>query len=559
MTETTFFYRTLSSSDFEKTGEERPLIPVRLKSQFRERSEWYDEKKAAWLLLDECKKPDGHLVEYADVPETPSIPAISGDGIAAPDNSLEIEDMDALQFSALLSHRLAVRRRCFDKKNFFDVANVKKDFAAARLVTDYDALTLELTFICFYRTKAKEKKNILEPEESPHFIERCLFFDMKNGAARCSNWDEAKGNALEVNMKRRFPFSSFAVEKKFPDFASALKMIDENLPPRPVALEARAALISLAENFTGISLRGRLEGVPEKNIIYSMLCQTLLPLEPELCEPLFGDIDGKRRIRFWPRRKDPLIYKRFCKKAKIKNSRIVRKCYLERPLSLLTYLAIKDAGFTDINLYNRVLLDQENSNLFDSVNKEALKKFSRFSIKRRGELCTMNTLLKKSGASIHFDREKKDGIEMFARYFKNIPETLKNDILQNGFTSFNHDALSNISYQVRNKKIVFTHTEEEMRLEDDISGYEFRLPKDSYELCEIGTSLHNCVASYADQVEEKECTIVYATKDGGYKLCIEVRGKNVYQERTDHNGRPDKDARAALNEWHRRHGLMVKE
>lgn len=47
----------------------------------------------------------------------------------------------------------------------------------------------------------------------------------------------------------------------------------------------------------------------------------------------------------------------------------------------------------------------------------------------------------------------------------------------------------------------------------------------------------------------------FLTKDGEYKLCIEVRGNEIYQERADHNAKPDKEARAVLDEWHARHGL----
>ena len=50
---------------------------------------------------------------------------------------------------------------------------------------------------------------------------------------------------------------------------------------------------------------------------------------------------------------------------------------------------------------------------------------------------------------------------MFARYFNHLPDELVKDILEDGFTKFNHDALSNISYQVKNKNIVFKYSREE--------------------------------------------------------------------------------------------------
>ena len=153
--------------------------------------------------------------------------------------------------------------------------------------------------------------------------------------------------------------------------------------------------------------------------------------------------------------------------------------------------------------------------------------------------------------------EKIDAMEMFAKYYNHIPSELKKDILEDGFTKFNHDALSNISYQIKNKNIVFKYSSEQEKLEDDIEGFSFRLPKDSYQMCELGTALHNCVASYAESVQNKKCTIVYAQKDDGYKICIEVRGNEIYQERVDRNAHPNEEENAVLLKWHERHGLHV--
>lgn len=151
--------------------------------------------------------------------------------------------------------------------------------------------------------------------------------------------------------------------------------------------------------------------------------------------------------------------------------------------------------------------------------------------------------------------EKNDGMSMFCKYFRYLPEELKKDVFEDGFTKFNHDALSNFSYQLENKNIVFKYSREQEKLEDDIDGYSFRLPKDSYQLCEIGTSLHNCVASYGEGVRKKECTIVYVQKDGQYKICIEVRGKEIVQERIDRNASPGEEENSVLKKWHERHAL----
>ena len=106
---------------------------------------------------------------------------------------------------------------------------------------------------------------------------------------------------------------------------------------------------------------------------------------------------------------------------------------------------------------------------------------------------------------------------MFARYFNHLPDELVKDIL-----------------------------------EDDIDSYSFRLPKDSYQLCEIGTTLHNCVASYGKSVLQKECAIVYTQKDGQYKICIEGRGKEIVQKRIDRNESPGEEENSVLEIWHER-------
>lgn len=164
----------------------------------------------------------------------------------------------------------------------------------------------------------------------------------------------------------------------------------------------------------------------------------------------------------------------------------------------------------------------------------------------------MNTLLKTYDDSYDFT----DGIKMFCKYFKHIPETLKGDILQDGFSEFNHDALSNIAYQYENKNITFKHSKEEKSLEDEIDGYKFCLPENSYKLSEVGTSLHNCVATYAESVQNKACTIVFVVKDSEYKFCIEVRGNEIYQERADRNSKPSKEEQVVLDKWHERHRLV---
>ena len=92
--------------------------------------------------------------------------------------------------------------------------------------------------------------------------------------------------------------------------------------------------------------------------------------------------------------------------------------------------------------------------------------------------------------------------------------------------------------------------------EDDIGPYRFRLPKNSYQLCEIGNAMHNCVASYVDLILQGRCTIVTASRDGEYRICIETYQNKIRQELTGYNAPPNPEECEILKQWHERHGLI---
>lgn len=71
---------------------------------------------------------------------------------------------------------------------------------------------------------------------------------------------------------------------------------------------------------------------------------------------------------------------------------------------------------------------------------EYLSVFARCSIKECGEKATIDNLLKETICL----NEKSLAIELFARYFDDIPDDLKKNILQEGFNSSNFEALLDI-------------------------------------------------------------------------------------------------------------------
>ena len=50
--------------------------------------------------------------------------------------------------------------------------------------------------------------------------------------------------------------------------------------------------------------------------------------------------------------------------------------------------------------------------------------------------------------------------------------------------------------------------------------------------------------------------IAIAKKEGKYKICIELWGKNIIQELGDKNKMPSEEEKKILNEWHLRHNLI---
>ena len=518
-----FFYRKYLSSAFVPFDEETKLLPVRLKNRYVPQDEYFNFDKKAWMPLVSNSKPEGYSAEFVDFPVMPK--KLFNQNYVFDDT----DDLDAEEMSYYLMARHFYRRFEFNKKNFYDRNNIEKDYVKAKISTDTEALTLKITFTKFTRN---EKAKTISKTNFPVFEDKILFFDLKNGTVDLDS------------------FPKYELE----DRSDQCSRIQNSLP-YSVLEKAFERLLELAEGFTGVSFDHYHDQMKTEKIpLYLFYKITMLPLCPNLYDIINDNEIKKRHVSFRYKRTDTKIFKRFCRKYRIKNTKILRKAFMERPEVLITFLHLKDSGFRDMNLYNRVITSRENSNRIDGVNTRSLAFFCQYSIKKRGQKATMNTILKDTGDHDYF----YDGLDMFSRYFKHIPETLKTDILTDGFTEFNHDALSNTAYRYENKNISFTYTDEQKKLEDDIDGYSFRLPENSYQLCEIGTSLHNCVASYADLVKHKSCTIVYASKDNKYEICIEVRGKEVWQERLDHNMAPEKEQKILLAKWRERHNLCLK-
>ena len=569
MIEKIYFYRKFGTADFVLSEKEKKIIPVRIKNQFLPDNLVYNWSNNIWEKADSIPEENDEILpaEFVEFPVRSVKPSFSEHGVLSDERGFSIEDLSPCEMADYCAWKREESRYFFNSRNFKDANDSQKDYFGAELCVDEEKLTLSLTFKKFAR-KELEGRDYMnrhidskfpvyssEAIERPSFISETIFFDMKEGNISFDFDSNSEPWRLKQNSHKEF--LPFELHDKILQLLGNLEFY---FYPQSVLCAAYKKLSELAKKFTGLSeAPATINYLSEENTkpryLSEMYVLTKLPCEPNLYEVLMNKELNDLKFNFKYDRSDTKVLGSFLQKAHLKDYRILRKVYAKHPIVLLLCMRLHDSGFRDINLYNRVIESEENREEIRHLDRKSLVFFSKYSIKKRGQLSTMNTILRKSEDVDYF--MKDDAFCMFRSYFRHIPEELRKDILEDGFTRFNHDALCKVSFSAENRNITFKYSGEQKNLEDDIDGYSFRLPKTNMQMCEIGTALHNCVASYAEIVEGKECTIVYAEKDGEYKICIEVRGKEVCQERIDRNEAPTGEEKAVLSKWHERHGLKI--
>ena len=569
MIEKIYFYRKFGTADFILSEKEKKIIPVRIKNQFLPDNLVYNWSNNIWEKTDSIPEENDETLpaEFVEFPVRSVKPSFSGHGVLSDERGLSIEDLSPCEMADYCAWKREESRYFFNSRNFKDANDSQKDYFGAELCVDEEKLTLSLTFKKFARKEVEGRDYMnrhidskfpvysSEAIERPSFISETIFFDMKQGNISFDFDSNSEPWRLKQNSHKEF--LPFELHDKILQLLGNLEFY---FYPESVLCAAYKKLSELAKKFTGLSeAPATINYLSEENTkpryLSEMYVLTKLPCEPNLYEVLMNKELNDLKFNFKYDRSDTKVLASFLQKAHLKDYRILRRVYAEHPIVLLLCMRLHDSGFRDINLYNRVIESEENREEIRHLDRKSLVFFSKYSIKKRGQLSTMNTILRKSEDVDYF--MKDDAFCMFRSYFRHIPEELRKDILEDGFTRFNHDALCKVSFSAENRSITFKYSGEQKNLEDDIDGYSFRLPKTNMQMCEIGTALHNCVASYAEIVEGKECTIVYAEKDGEYKICIEVRGKEVCQERIDRNEAPTGEEKAVLSKWHERHGLKI--
>ncbi|MCR4741810.1 MAG: PcfJ domain-containing protein [Treponema sp.] len=556
-----YFYRLINSCEFKHFSQVQNIIPYRCKTPFRSGASYYSQSSKEWLSINDEKEisalnQNSLLEEFVETPINHNFFEEEEDPVtfyllSQSDSDYTLYGLEGFLASDLVrykNHLEDLKIQNFNKKNITDSNKFYKDFFGVIVQTQEEDLTLKITIQKFKRSgDVYSKEELQDFDINPCVEEASVLFDLKNGQVEI----QAPWGVSE--------YSDFYLDnpgEQLIDFDKACSFFDylsKDKIPGQIINFAFEKFISLAQAFTGIKYDLN-HFDKEDNSLVLMYKITKIPFEPNLYPIIISPQITGRGIKFKYDRKDPKIFAKFCSKAGIRNTKIIRRAYFNSNETLINYLLFKDCGFKDINYLGKILESDFLLSYINHLDQDSLLFFMRYCIEKRGQKPALKLLYKASEDYLF----SSDAMEMFTRYFRNIPKNLKKNILKDGLTEFNHNALANISYQCHHENEVFSYNNKQLKLQDKIGAYEFLLPKDSYQLCDIGACLHNCVASYVSKIVEGQSTIVYVKKGNEYKICIEIRENVVKQELVVYNQKPSKEEIKVLDEWHSRHNLKVE-
>lgn len=292
----------------------------------------------------------------------------------------------------------------------------------------------------------------------------------------------------------------------------------------------------------------------------------------------------------------------------------IRKIYQKNPYGVIAYAAVKDLGFTDVNIlqksttinfysfFNLYMISFANGNISYQIRNQ-LRAFTTDMLAISNEKTVWNSLertikylfsnktIKKNSNENLLPNQINvtDGINMYCGISHYLTEKEKKEIMSEGFNSYTHDFLlrrqNELSYNSINKTGLYNKDEnllfpiEKYFLDleykcgeafciDKKTGNRLPIPdeqrwcfyvaKDSDTLRTIGSEMSNCVGwGYKDSVYSRRATIVYALYKKQYKICIEVTPSfSVRQAFGPHNTQLNGEAFEAYSEWCKEKGIV---
>ena len=268
-------------------------------------------------------------------------------------------------------------------------------------------------------------------------------------------------------------------------------------------------------------------------------------------------------------RKSQNPYQDLCSYIHVKPFKRMRRIFDKNPLALPVYGILKTWGFKDVNVMTTFLEDSElcrtyfQKVVFNSKTRRIemkdgdshgdlfyfLNEYSRDIVTVVNRWCTESFQVQNEKTTMrHLIKAMKDGYHNFfdaaQMYYSRgaaVPKIFKDRIVKKCFTIAVHDELVRIfpsTYDItpyQNKTI--SYIDSDKILETNMEGkqgelYEFILPKDTDELIELGTIMHNCVGKlYRNKVLNRSTNIVAVKIMNKFCACIEIRtnSKSIVQ------------------------------
>lgn len=559
-----FFYRKFGTAEFVKHNAKKRILIVQPKDFYHEETAFWSKGK--WepvsLFTDEgVVKKDGTKIggivaEYLDKKDVSrktfldcanfsyALKILSNPDSDSNSNERKLAefacDFTEQNFTAKLETDEMFALRTYYEAKTTDKDEIWRGTFGFTFHTDFEKLTLEVSLLW------------LDYDSPKKYSKLKFFFDMKNGIIKSPS-GYGKNRRKKISEKEKIERMGVAFWSDSNEYF-----------PKNISLHIIEILENLARKFTGKNLLFKNQNESKDTFSEAVCGLVFVPYYPELFNSIYDtNIFRKKMEKFPVERQDGDIFNKFLAATEIPNIKSIRKTFFDGKTGILTAAyRMKKAGFADLNSYNLAATNHyfidalgdsygRNAKDADDELEKNLSFYLKYALTKKTEISALKTLLKINDENEMFF---KDGLNMFRLYFEKIPEILKRKILRFGFNEENHNQLSLLAEGIKKRK--FKYNKNQLSFQDKIEDYEFALPEDSRQLVEIGIELHNCVASYVDNVLKKRCTIVYAKKNGKYALCIEVRKNKVHQERADSNKDPDEEQNAILKIWREKHKLL---
>jgi len=440
----------------------------------------------------------GHFVEYPTIYVNPdSFFECKPHGEFPYILSESLNKMTPENLSACIKYRINLRKYDVENKFAFTEDNVPKKQFLYQINTDLENLKLEIIWFSNIKNEIQSKSITYDFKETNIYGDKESIGDISNEIAELAFLEYGK------------------IISKWAGF--------------PVTVNVKGSIGSTLSNLTAYPF------CPNINkIIY---------------DPIILHYKGKCD------RTNPECYKQLCKSLKLDDCKTIRKLFAESPETLLGYKVLKESGFKDINIIAKIL----QSNILCQIINQNYSDYIfylRKTLKHNNEKKVFNYLLSNFEDDFY---NISDGVTMFHLYYRKLEKSLKKAIIKDGFTELTHNTLASVSEKYGRRNVRFKYTPEQKKFEDKIGDYHFYLPQNSNKLIELGVSLHNCVASYTQKIVNKECTVVYATLNNNYEICIEIRDNEIHQKRGKFNQDLTGKAAEVMELYQQRHKLIFTQ